>query len=897
MLHTRARVRLVLPLLLAGAATAPGCAGGDDPRLPDAALLRARFPEQAARVLSAGEALVPAAGGFAPAEASGRALAIELPRDASAPVRFHLPAGDIAVREAGLAGEGTVAEQAVAYRRAGGTSYWTAIAGGAEEWLHLEATHRGEAAASWEITGASLRQAGDAIELVDTAGRTALVVSAPAAFAAGGRPVGARVEAHGARVDLFVDADGEAVLVDPMWIQVGSLGIGRTRHAAALVSTTGLVLVCGGAAVNYCELYDHSAGSFAMGPSMTYRRQDLTATPLPDGRVVIIGGALGNSAPVQAEVYDPMTGMITVSGSMAAPRQNHTATLLPNGKILVAGGIPPFTTGAALATAEIYDPTSGMFKPTGSLAAPRGMHTATLLANGTVLVTGGNTVSGSALAPVATAEIYDPATGIWSPTGAMTQPRQYHTATRLSNGGVLVAGGNGASITATAEIYSPATGMWAPTGSMAYPRWEHMALALGNGQVLVVGGAGSMVPLPGNISETYDPATGMWSFAGSLVTSHALGTLTKLTSGTVLLAGGQTFISEEYNTQSGIGTPCTVGGECKSGFCADGVCCVSACNQPCYACSAAKGAVADGNCTPLSGTPCDDGDACSIGDVCAAGTCQGGTPKQCIAMDTCHVAGTCDPLTGQCSQPKKPEGTPCSDGDACTQGDYCSGGVCVAGSAVVCTPPDTCHEGGSCNPATGMCQFSAKPDGTACDDGNACTQTDTCIAGACVGKNPVICPEPDACHVATPCDKISGQCGLAPRPDGTSCDDNDPCTTGDHCVSGACQAGTPVACKPSDECHIAGTCSLTTGGCSNPTQPDGAPCTGGMCIAGKCETSADAGPTGGSGGAGGESSSSSSGGTGEKAGCGCEAAGAPGAGGLGWAAAILALAASRRRRR
>jgi MYXO-CTERM domain-containing protein len=912
--------RLACILIVSGIAAGPACSGGED--LPDDAQLQVHYPEQAGRVLRVGDGFVATAAGFA-AAGEGRPVPVELPRDGAGAVRFHLPGGVIAVREVGLTGEGTVTESAVAYRRAGGTSYWTAVSRGVEEWLHLGAgaVRRGQAVAAWDVEGARVEQEGDAVVLRQGEGQPALAVSAPAAFAAGGRPVGARLEARGSRLEVFVDADGEDVLVDPMWVQTGSLGIGRTRFAASLLQT-GSVFVCGGAAVNYGELYtpflaNPVQGSWVQSGNLTYRRQDHTQTTLADGKVLIVGGALGNSAPVQAELYDPTTGMITVTGSMAASRINHTATLLPSGKVLIVGGLPPMTTGSTIATAEVYDPATGQFANTGALALGRGMHTATLVGT-KVVVAGGQVISGAALAPTNTVEIYNTATGTWAPGAPMALARQYHTATSLLSGKVLVAGGKEAAPTAAAELYDPGANTWAPAaGALAYARWEHSAVRLGNGKVLITGGAGTTPPLPNNTSELFDPATGTFSFAGSLVTGHILATLTLLSNGTILLAGGQTFISETFNTQSPIGTPCMYAGECTSGFCADGVCCSTACNGgACDACSVAAGAQQDGICFPLSNTPCDDGDACSVGDFCGAGVCLAGTPKQCVALDSCHLPGVCDPLNGMCSSPKKPEGTACDDGDGCTVGDFCTGGVCTSGPPNPCTAPDDCHFTGVCNPGTGLCAFPVKSDGAACNDGDACTQADTCQAGACVGASPVTCAAPNQCQTGNACDHASGTCQATAKPDGTSCDDSDVCTKGEQCAGGFCQPGTPLDCSAPDVCHQDGACSPVSGGCVNPPQPDGHPCPGGACIGGGCVLGADAGPGtgGGGGGTGGgataSSSSSASGGStgpsggtggdggsgGAAGGCGCEAAGAREPGGLGWAAALLLAAASRRRR-
>src|SRR5450631_1128079 len=139
------------------------------------------------------------------------------------------------------------------------------------------------------------------------------------------------------------------------------------------------------------------------------------------------------------------------TGSLAAARRNHTATLLPNGKVLVAGGQ---NSSSLLASAELYDPASGSWTATGNLTNARELHTATLLPNGKVLVAGGQN-SGSVLA---SAELYDPVSGTWTATGSLGAAREYHTATLLPNGKVLIAAGlSGRSLLASAELYDPAS--------------------------------------------------------------------------------------------------------------------------------------------------------------------------------------------------------------------------------------------------------------------------------------------------------------------------------------------------------------------------------------------------------------------------------------------------------
>jgi WD40 repeat protein len=195
---------------------------------------------------------------------------------------------------------------------------------------------------------------------------------------------------------------------------------------------------------------------------------------------------------------------------MDAGRRSFTLTLLPNGEVMAAGG---FDTNGPLASVEIYDPTNGVWTLTGSLRTPRGFHTATLLPNGKVLVTGGAGVSaveaGVNPDPVlASAEIYDPATGSWTPTGSMSQPRQVHTATLLPNGKVLAAGGVsyfGGVFPTTSEVYDPATGKWSPTFPLVSGRRDHVAALLPNGKVLVAGGANNTDTGPS--AELFDPAS------------------------------------------------------------------------------------------------------------------------------------------------------------------------------------------------------------------------------------------------------------------------------------------------------------------------------------------------------------------------------------------------------
>jgi Bacterial Ig-like domain (group 2)/Galactose oxidase, central domain len=288
----------------------------------------------------------------------------------------------------------------------------------------------------------------------------------------------------------------------------GSLNAPRYSHTATLL-TNGNVLVVGGfgntsdcqgvgaPSQNTAELYDAVKKTFSTTGSMSFPRGGHTATPFANGMVLITGGAnqgVAGTGSATAELYDPDTGAFTQTGSMTVARFRHTATLLPDGTVLIVGGVSA-DSSAPTSTAELYDPATGAFTATGSMATAREQHTATLLTNGKVLITGGQTpVNGSSsLQLTATAEIYDPSSGTFASTGSMTEARNLHTATLLTDGTVLFAGGGNNS--STAEVYSAATGSFTATGSMEFGRAGHTATAQsqpsGVYAVLVVGGGSS----------------------------------------------------------------------------------------------------------------------------------------------------------------------------------------------------------------------------------------------------------------------------------------------------------------------------------------------------------------------------------------------------------------------
>ena len=337
----------------------------------------------------------------------------------------------------------------------------------------------------------------------------------------------------------------------------GSLHEARGLHTATLLPDNKVLIAYGSNSSSYTdatgyvglssiEVYDAGTGTFTEivgedGAGIFGH----TATLLPNGMVLLAGGFVnsvwdygGSTSDNGAGLYDAATGVFSGTGNMTANRGGHTATLLANGKVLIAGGADQDQTGTGLASAELYDPGTGTFTETGSMAVGRFMHTATLLQNGKVLIVGGAVTSASD--PVATAEIYDPATGTFTMTGAMATAREQHTATLLADGRVLIVGGatsaGAGDPTATAEVYDPSTGSFSVTGTMADARTYHTATLLPSGKVLVAGGGDA-----NSTAEVYDPATGSFSITGGMEIGRSGHTATLLPNGSVLVAGGGIF--------------------------------------------------------------------------------------------------------------------------------------------------------------------------------------------------------------------------------------------------------------------------------------------------------------------------------------------------------------------
>ncbi len=319
------------------------------------------------------------------------------------------------------------------------------------------------------------------------------------------------------------------------FMPTGSMTVARDGHTATLL-LDGRVLIAGGGSAS-AEVYDATTQMFTATGSMTLGQDARSATLLANstlpnyGKVLMAGG--GN---LIAELFDPTTGTFASTGSMVAQHLGQTATLLQNGQVLIAGG--------ETTKAELFNPSTGAFTATGSMTVSRTAHTATLLSDGRVLIVGGVQDFGPGTVPiplgpgVASAELYDPVRGTFTSTGSMSQGRSGHTATLLVDGTVLVTGKLVTFLDNTTELYSPGTGTFSVVGD--YPMGFGATATLRNDSTVLVAG-GRIAGRPPRSSGTaalFAPESGGFVATGSLITARDGHTATLLVDGTVLITGG-----------------------------------------------------------------------------------------------------------------------------------------------------------------------------------------------------------------------------------------------------------------------------------------------------------------------------------------------------------------------
>ena len=755
---------------------------------------------------------------------------------------------------------------------------------------------------------------GRGLEAVNQAGEVQLRTSVPEGTDAKHRHViGTLVAKHvaGSRWNVRLVLDGQPtfpVLLDPSWATTGSMATARDFHTATLLPN-GKVLVAGGenssdGILASAELYDPAAGTFASTGTMATTRRFHTATLLTNGKVLVAGGDNG-TALASAELYDPAAGTFASTGSMVIARYGNTATLLPNGKVLVAGG---YNAGVDLASAELYDPAAGTFASTGAMATVRVSHTATLLPNGKVLVAGG-----AGPGYLASAELYDPAAGTFATTGAMATAREQHTATLLPNGKVHVAGGQGASgFLASAELYDVGDGYL----DSARPVLTSVPASATAGTTLTLAGSnltgygeGSGGQSSSNSATNYPlvrliridngqliyatttDTSGAWQATSTTLTVQLPTTLPPGSYMLFVVTNAIPSLGQSIVIKGANGSTCFADASCGSGFCADGVCCNTACAGACDVCNATPGTCTDvavgsagsPTCSPYlcngsASCPasCSIDSDCVVGDYCNGSsqcvakktlgqTCGGAkecTSGFCADGDCCNTAcsGACDACNlaakvGTCSDvPAGSAGSPtcspylcggsgatcatsCATDSDCASGDYCNASsqcVTVLSRGSACTRDTECSthqcvDGFCCNTAcSGACDVCDATPGT-------CTFTGTGTAGNPV-CSPYLCGSGAACATFCASDSDcatgtycggSGSC-IPRRANGQSCATTDQCGSG-FCVDGVC---CDTACgdgNPIDcqACNVTGSVGKCSPVFDGTSCDDGSVCTSG----------------------------------------------------------------------
>lgn len=599
--HSWARKAACLQAICALFIHTAACASPD--ALPNSELVSLhRFPEQEGLVVHGGGAFVKRGDGFATQprgpvrgmpQRIGEPIDIVLPPGGGEPVVFQGAKSGFLMKlyEVGVSGEPRREGNALWYARPDGRSYWSANHLGVEEWLLIDGAfvERDAPVARWDIEGAMFRQSGGTVEVLDEAGRPRIQVSAPEGYGRDGRKVALRLSGAGTRLELFVDAAGETVLLDPRWVLLGAaMNVARMFHTATVLQD-GRVLVTGGedGSFNFldsAEMFDPETETFSLLPQgMSTARSRHTATLLPSGQVLIAGG-LGDTS---AELFDPSDDAFKSSTTMNYGHGAHTATLLQDGSVLVAGG---FTNQA-----ELYHPAQNTWETVMPLSGIQAYHSAVRLEDGRVLVTGG-------IYFPTMAEIYDPASKAWTAATSMGAPRFWHSSVLLPGGKVLVIGGIGdGTFHSAVELYDPALNIWLPrmpgppstrqssflqpdgrvfvalpNGSAVYDpkldQWSegtdgqsfHLygaAVELLNGQILNIGGdLGGLLGVSPQV-ERYDPSQGAWITKSALSEYKGHHTATLLQDGSVLFSGGlpgfgnsATATAERYEPATGINT-------------------------------------------------------------------------------------------------------------------------------------------------------------------------------------------------------------------------------------------------------------------------------------------------------------------------------------------------------
>ena len=348
--------------------------------------------------------------------------------------------------------------------------------------------------------------------------------------------------------------------VDP----VGFRAAGKLRTARALATATrlrdGRVLIAGGESDDYtmlatAELYDPATETVTAAASMPEPRDHHTATLLASGEVLVVGGGPGSeiSTPTgegvlsSALLYDPATNAWRATGALRGARAGHRAAQLVDGRVLVAGGgdrvgypcaaiHPHCMIADSIGTAEIYDPASGTFTPTGDLAHPRLAFSLDVLGSGRVVATGG----AAANQGLTSVEIFDPGTGLWSKAPDLVGQRLYHASAVLA-GSLVVVGGKIANVRpiTTTDLLGEGASVWRRGADINEPRTGAKLVALPSGRGLMVGGNNQLTDSTLADARLYDASSDTWTPIEPLARGRYGHAVVLLEDGSLIVVGGR----------------------------------------------------------------------------------------------------------------------------------------------------------------------------------------------------------------------------------------------------------------------------------------------------------------------------------------------------------------------
>jgi RHS repeat-associated protein len=532
-------------------------------------------------------------------------------------------------------------------------------------------------------------------------------------------------------------------------------------------STTGL---------STAEIFDPATKTWATTASLTGTNSGRylhtavqlgsTSSSTTTGRVFVAGGTTGGQSLNTAQLYSPTLGTWLAATNLNVARHSNTATLLSNGNVLLAGGLSGTTVQN---TAAVYNPSSGggTHTATGPMPKAVNFHSATLLRvsgnttlNNKVIVVGGS--SGTASLP--NVQLFD-GTSTWTSLTALTSPREGHTATALANGNVLVTGGRSTSATPntlnTTILFNAASssGSWSSAGTLNAARQLHTATLLPsavveNGQVLVAGGSSGSGGALGS-AELWSGTTN-WTITSSLPSGQQGQTATLLNNNLVLLAGGSNgsaTVATSALFDGSFALQCTSNSQCATGFCANGFCCDSACNGGCGACNLA-GKV--GTCSAMaSGSVCRaQTGACDVAETCD------GTSLTCPTDAVAPLGTVCRPQAGSCDVAETCNGT----AKSCPADTFVASGTVCRASAGPCDVAEVCTGSSAACPADSFASsvVICRPSAGACDIAETCTGTSSACPPDELASSTTVCGLPiDSAGLAATCTGTSASCPVS----------------------------------------------------------------------------------------------------------------------------------------